>query len=192
MHSAIDADSIMRSVALSIARNHVGANRPITEIIASEGITQQEYNHISANPMYKQYLEGYTTELIESGFSFAAKCRVLAEDLLPDAYKMVKDPDVPAAVRAKVVENLVDWANLKPRKDTAVQTGAGFSINIVFPSAEGQSAPREVIITPEPIEIVENEPIEHEKPAENPLKRSLLGIFDEPDDYEYAGEDVLE
>lgn len=81
---------------------------PIHGVIAGEGLTQTEYDQIAANPQYKRYLEAYTTELKENGFSFAAKSRVLAEDLLPVAYHMAKDPDVPAATRAKMIENLVD------------------------------------------------------------------------------------
>lgn len=194
MHSAIDADSIMKSVALAIARNQVGANRPVTEILPSEGITQLEYNEMVANPVFTRYLEAYTTELVDSGFSFAAKCRVLAEDLLPDAYKMVRDPDVPAAVRSKVIENLVDWANLKPKKDVAVQTGAGFSINIVFPDKDGNATPPEKVVStqtaaPQPI-IIENEPQQAQIEQKTKKTVDISGIFDDDEDYIYADEEL--
>lgn len=134
MHSGIYADALLRSVALAVARNQVGQQRPITELLPSEGITQQEYDDLSKDPQFKQYVDAYAKELTESGFSFAAKSRILAEDLLPMAYKMAKDGDVPAPVRAKMIENLVEWGDLKPRKDVALgQVGSGFSITINIP-----------------------------------------------------------
>lgn len=180
MHSAIHADHLLRSVALAIARNAVGAMRPEHEIAASEGITVQELQAISSNPQFKQYVDAFTKELRESGFSFAAKCRVLAEDLLPNAYHMVKDPDVPAAVRAKVIENLVEWADLKPKRDTGVATqGAGFSITINLPTAAQIAQGK----TSEIVEVVTND---------EPFTVSATSqiAFEEPEDYEYAGDDI--
>jgi len=156
MHSGIYADALMRSVALAVARNQVGQQRPITELLPREGITQQEYDDLSKNPQFKQYADAYAKELTESGFSFAAKSRVLAEDLLPMAYKMAKDIDVPAPVRAKMIENLVEWGDLKPKKDLALaQVGSGFSITINIPDSSSlnvgkQSEPKD--ITPAAVE----------------------------------------
>ena len=133
MQNAVRADLFIQSLALSVARNQVGANVPIDQVIKSEGITLAEYQEIEANPTFQAYLNRYVTELKDSGFSFEAKCRVLAEDLLPNFYHMARDPDTPAPVRAKVVENLVKWANLEPKSDVKVGGGAGFSINIVLP-----------------------------------------------------------
>lgn len=135
MHSAIYQDTLLRSVALSIARNNLGAMRPEKEVISGEGITEQDFVAIKANPQFKRYVDSFTKELSESGFGFAAKSRVLAEDLLPIAYHMARDPDVPAAVRAKMLENIVEWGDLKPKKsDMSVQAaGAGFSITINLP-----------------------------------------------------------
>jgi len=180
MHSAIHADQLLRSVALAVARNAVGAMRPENEVAASEGITVQELRAISQNPQFQRYVDTFTTELRDSGFSFAAKCRVLAEDLLPNAYHMVKDPDVPAAVRAKVIENLVEWADLKPKRDTgATNQGAGFSITINLPSAAQ-------IAQGKTTEIVEVTTVDE------PLTTSPTPqiAFEEPEDYEYAGDDI--
>jgi hypothetical protein len=163
MHSGIYADALLRSVALAIARNQVGQQRPITELLPSEGITQQEYDDLSKNPQFKQYVDAYAKELTESGFSFAAKSRVLAEDLLPMAYKMAKDGDVPAPVRAKMIENLVEWGDLKPRKDVALgQVGSGFSITINIPDSSPLMATKNqpIDITPKSVEKVLNEPQE--------------------------------
>lgn len=154
--------------------------RPEHEIAASEGITVTELAAIQQNPQFQRYVDAFSTELRESGFSFAAKCRVLAEDLLPNAYHMVKDPDVPAAVRAKVIENLVEWADLKPKRDsTTTLPGAGFSITINLPSAAQLAAGKTS-------EIVE---ISTENYVETSSSAPKLA-FEEPEDYEYAGDDV--
>lgn len=181
MHPSINADHLLRSLALSVARNLVGAMRPTHEIIASEGLTQTEYDQIVLNPQFQQYVEAYKTELKDTGFSFSAKSRVLAEDLLPSAYHMARDPDVPAAVRAKILENLVDWGDLKPKNTSNAGAGPGFSITINLPSTPN-SAPKTLVLeaeTPEKAteiaEIVQKTPI----------------LLAEDENYEYAGDDYV-
>ena len=174
----------MRSVALAVSRNQVGANRPTTEVLASVGITQQEYNDLGSDPQFKRYVDAYTKELTESGFSFAAKSRLLAEDLLPMAYKMARDSDVPAPVRAKMIENLVEWGDLKPRKDTAqLAVGSGFSITINIPeTAKKASLESNIIdITPESVEESEDTPLKSVKSVENVHSSIHSSIHSEED-----------
>jgi ribosomal protein RSM22 (predicted rRNA methylase) len=153
--------------------------RPTAEIIASEGLTQTEYDEIAKNPQFQQYVEAYKAELKDSGFSFSAKSRVLAEDLLPSAYHMARDPDVPAAVRAKILENLVEWGDLKPKNTSNVGAGPGFSITINIPTV-GQNPAKTIVLEAEtPQKTSEIEEIT-EKPT-------ILLIEDE--DYVYAGDD---
>lgn len=208
MHSAIYADTLLRSVALSVARNEVGARRPLNEIIASEGITATEYDQISKNPQFKRYYTQYCKDLSENGFSFEAKSKVLAEDLLPEAYRMARDPDVPAPVRAKMIENIVEWGNLKPKaSQLAVTGGSGFSISINFPDSVPKAEIKDINAAEdaEIVEIIEedaenrleiplleplaqkNDEIEQNKAQKSAVMAALDSIFDEPDDY--AGED---
>ena len=56
MHSGIYADAELRAVAMAVARNNVGARRPLQEIAANEGITSAEFDQISQNPQFKRYL----------------------------------------------------------------------------------------------------------------------------------------
>ncbi len=179
MHPSINADHVLRSLALSVARNLVGAMRPTAEIIASEGLTQTEYDEIAKNPQFQQYVDAYKTELKDSGFSFSAKSRVLAEDLLPSAYHMARDPDVPAAVRAKILENLVDWGDLKPKNTANSSAGPGFSITINIPTV-GQTPAKTIVLE---AETPQNTLEIAEKPQITPI------LLVEGDDYEYAGDD---
>lgn len=181
MNNSINADQVLRELALAVARNNVGAMRPIAEILAGEGLTQSEYDAISLNPQFQRYVDSYTTEMKESGFSFAAKSRILAEDLLPTAYHMVRDPDTPAAVRAKIIENFVEWGDLKPKNSAISTAGPGFSITINIPST-ANSAQKTIVLEAETPEI-----------AVKTLKTAEYApiLLAEAEDYEYAGEDYI-
>jgi hypothetical protein len=130
MHPSIAADQNLRELALSEARNLLGPNEPLSVFLAQECLTLQEYEAIAKNPTYVRYLKDFKTELSENGFSFSAKARVLAEDLLADIYRMAKDVDTPAAMRVKTLENLVDWGKLSPKNTAEIASGPGYSITI--------------------------------------------------------------
>ena len=183
MNSAIQADQLLRELALAIARNQVGAQRPTHEVIAGEGITQTEYDLIATNPQFQRYVDTYSNELRDSGFSFAAKAKILAEDLLVTSYHMARDPDVPAAVRAKIHENFVEWADLKPKKDQTALAGPGFSITINLPSTDS-SPEKSIVLEANTTLYDDNLPI-------NAPKTPVIELL-EGENYEYAGEDYYE
>lgn len=202
MNHALIADQTLRELALAVARNAVGANEPIATVLAAEAILPSEYARIETNPTFQRYVGAYTKDLTENGFSFAAKSQVLAEDLLPIAHALVKDPDVAGPARVKMLENLVEWAGLKP-KAAAVQTaGAGYSITINIPSAgiELQSNQNAMAVKKlqdvieVPVINIPNAPREAAQAPDIPPtteKRASNITFDEPDTYEYAGEDAI-
>ena len=130
MHPSILADRNLRELALAEARNALGPNEPLSTFLAQECISLLEYEAIAKNPQYQRYLKDYKADLTENGFSFAAKARVLAEDLLADVYRMAKDSDTPAAMRVKTLENLVDWGRLAPKATVEAAAGPGYSITI--------------------------------------------------------------
>jgi hypothetical protein len=181
-NSAILADQFLRDLALAIARNQVGAMRPTHEVIAGEGITQTEYDQISTNPQFQRYVDSYCTELRETGFSFEAKARVLAEGSLPMLYHMAHDPDTPAAVRRQVIADLVEWGKLKPKNDAGTASGPGFSITINIPSA-ADLGPKTIVLEAETPEISPKMPQIGQKSA-------VLAALE--DDIEVYDEDVYE
>jgi hypothetical protein len=214
--NSIVQDTQLRTIALAFARNKLGANVAVEQLLPALGIEEDEYEILAENPQFERYVEAYTAELQENGFSFAAKARILAEDLLPDAYKMAKDREISPAVRAKMIENLVEWGDLKPKNNTNLAApGAGFSITINLPG--GQQHVLKDVNTVENDEkpakkakkspkTLENKP---EKALEIPVlddvvvpkiaqidteavKNKLSELFDEGDDYVYAGDDVHE
>lgn len=189
MHAAINADQLLRDLALAVARNTVGANRPIQEVLSGEGITASEYAAISTNPQFQRYLAAYEKELTDNGFSFSAKAKVLAEASLPTVYHMIHDQDTPAAVRRQLIADLVEWAELKPKNTQNTAAGPGFSITFNIP-AIGHTPPQTLVLeakTPEKPE--ETDQILTISDDFTPKK--AVFAFSEPDDYEYAGEDYL-
>lgn len=182
MHSSIHSDQLLRELALSIARNQVGAMLPIHSVVAGEGLTQTEYDQIAANPQFQRYVEMYVKELRDNGFSFSAKARVLAEDLLPTLYHMAKDLDTPAAVRRQAITDIVEWAELKPKTNAVAQTGPGFSITINLPSTPN-SAPQTLILDTKTVEIDEKTANLLENDQKTPI------FLAEPENYVYAGDD---
>ena len=195
MHSSIHADQLLRELALSIARNSVGAMLPIHSVIAGEGITQTEYDQIAANPQFQRYVDMYVKELRDSGFSFSAKARVLAEDLLPTLYHMAKDSDVPAAVRRQAITDIVEWAELKPKTNQIAPSGPGFSITINLPSTG--NAPAQTMILEATAPQIASENAKNDDFSSNLLEndQKTAGFepitLAEPEDYEYAGDDYL-
>lgn len=137
MHPSIRNDQNLRELALAEARNAVGPDEPLSVFLAQECLTLQEYEAISKNPTYKRYVKDFKAELTENGFSFSAKARVLAEDLLGDIYLMAKDVDTPAQMRVKTLENLVEWGRLAPKQTQNDLPGSGFSITINLPGQNG-------------------------------------------------------
>jgi hypothetical protein len=92
---------------------------------------------------------------------------------------MARDPDVPAAVRAKILENLVDWGDLKPKNTSNAGAGPGFSITINIPTV-GQTPAKTIVENSENLQ----KTVENDEIAQKP---TILLIEDE--NYEYAGDD---
>lgn len=125
-------DQHLRQLALAVARNRVGPNDPIDECIARECVSPQEFEKILDDPIFKRYVNAYVKDLTDNGFSFMAKARVLAEDLLPHFYHLAKDVDTPAPARVKIMENMVEWGNLAPKQTPEQQVAAGTGFHITF------------------------------------------------------------
>jgi len=126
---------------MAVARNHVGPNDDISVVLLREDVPANEFAAIEKDRVYQRYVTAYTKELEENGFSFAAKCRILAEDAIQSMYDMSKNEEMPAAARVKAVENLVEWGGLAAPK--IAQDGAGtggFHITFNLPASPASSA----------------------------------------------------
>jgi hypothetical protein len=150
-HAIIANESHIKSLALTIARNRVGPRDPIEEVLARECVSPEEFDHLADDPLFKTYVQKYVHDLTENGVSFQMKAKLLAEDILPDIYSIVRDRELPAQARIKAAENLVEWADLKPRQSmNAADSGPKFSIIITPPPGyvlPAGNAPQTMTIT---------------------------------------------
>ena len=186
MHNSIAADQLLRELAISVARNNVGAMRPVAEIAAAEGLTQTEYDAIAVNPAFQRYVDAFTKEFRDNGYSLQAKARILVEDLMASLYHDVKDKDQPLAARAKVFDTMVSIADAIPKNNQNVVAGPGFSITFNL-SGGSQTITKSTSEVEDAVEITPEKLENDQKTADFHVPTA----FAEPDDYEYAGDDYL-
>lgn len=187
--SALSADQLISELALAVARNNVGAMRPLEDIVAAEGLTMQEFVRISDTPVFKTYVTRFEADLHDSGFTTRTRAKLLMQALFPTMFHMAQDSDVPAAARVKIFENFAELADEKPKNNSALPSGSGFSITINLPGGP-QNTPSSVTI----------EGVATESTPENrgfltkmdDLRPESPILITDPDDYEYAGDDVYE
>lgn len=139
MNDIIFKELDIQALALAVARNNVGENLPISQILAREHYTQAQYDALQNDKLFTNMVEAYELELVEKGFSFMAKNKVAAEDGIRDMYRLLKDPDTPAAVKVKIHENFVANSGLAPKQTANTaglngEGGAGIVINIQPPA----------------------------------------------------------
>jgi hypothetical protein len=124
---------------------------PAEDVFARYGYTIEQAAELAANPAFGTMLEAATKEVMEKGLAFQPKIRAIAEDVLPDAYAMIKDPFAPASVRADLIQWSARLAGHEPKKDDKGQTGSGgLVLNITF-SGDAPTAPS--LVSREPITI---------------------------------------
>lgn len=159
----IRSDEDIKRLALIVARNHVGPNDPIDEVLAEFGEDPSALADLLDDPVFKKYVKQYTQELQDKGLSFKLKSRLLAEDALAVIYGMVNDPDMPAVARLRAFELLAKYGgydvdlNVQEKETLSkmgvrAESGPTFSITFNIPSlpAAPQPQPTTIDITPIP------------------------------------------
>lgn len=138
MDSTLLNEEHLKTLALAVARNKVGPNDPIEEILAAQCTSPDEFTALLTDPLFKRYVREYVAELTEKGVSFVMKARILAEAGLPVMHHIVLDNDAPATSRVRAQELLTEWGQCVP-KDAVNAAGPGFSITVNIPSLPSAS-----------------------------------------------------
>jgi hypothetical protein len=125
IRALVKNDINLDALAFAIARNHCGANEPINNVLAAEGVTADDFMRIADDKVFQRSVQNYTKELTENGTSFQLKARLQAEDLLARQFLLIHDPETPPAVAVKAIENTVRWAGLEPKTTGNGAGGAG-------------------------------------------------------------------
>jgi hypothetical protein len=119
-----------RELALAIARNREGLSLDINAFCEENDRRFEEVIAALDDPAFCRLVNEYRAELRENGYGFVAKARMQAEQLLLVQYEMIHNPDVPPAVKEKMIANTVRWARYEPKNEESVGSGNVVAVNI--------------------------------------------------------------
>lgn len=105
-----------------------------TELQIEYGYDDEEWAALPKNPVFMKELAGACEMVRTEGMSFKLKARLIAEENLKEAFKMVRESHavVPPAVKGKLIELTARWAGYDPKTNGEgnVVGAIGNSLNI--------------------------------------------------------------
>lgn len=131
-------------IAMEVARNRVGAQLPIEDLLGTLDLDEDEFIDLTKDPTFKVQVKKFCKELRENGMSFKLKLGIHVEDALIELHRLLKDADTPAAIKVKIVENFVKWAGLEPKEDKNALQAAGTRFSINFNWGNAPNAPQQL------------------------------------------------
>lgn len=109
--------------------------KPHDQICSKYGITELELLKLFTQEWFNKAIADKKTELEKAGFNFTAKMKMMAEDMLIDAYHAAKLSDA-VTPKLDVAKQLVKVAGLEPSPTQNPNANTpGFTINISLPKA---------------------------------------------------------
>ncbi len=108
---------------------------PLKDVMERFGVSQDEMHQLMRFRPFLYAVKEFQRQIAEKGITFKMKAKVLAEDLLPDAYHLAKNPDAPFSVRHDAMKSVVRWAELDSPPDA--RNGVG-QFNIQINLGDGQ------------------------------------------------------
>lgn len=111
---------------------------PLAEILKRYGLTKDELKNKLADPQFKHMVTEFRREWhspLSSRDRVKAKAALAVEDGLLELHRVFYDPDTNASVRLDAYKQLVQLADMQPKKEESGSTGGGFSVTINIPQA---------------------------------------------------------
>lgn len=99
-------------------------------ILDEYGLTAHDFARIQEDPVFATAVKRLQEELQEEGATFRLKCKLQAEAMLEEAWRMAHAPDTDPRVKEKLMSNMVRWAGWDNPASGGKEGGAGFHINI--------------------------------------------------------------
>lgn len=130
----ITTDDGLKAIALAVARNKVGIDDPIEEILLAEGVDPLLFDKLLDDKVFQRYIKLYVKELTEAGMSFKMKNRVLVEDAIAHVYNIIRDGEQPAMARIKGFETMAKYAGFDAEIAAETPQNAQFHITFNVPS----------------------------------------------------------
>lgn len=123
-------------LALEIARNDLGMQRSIPELIAYLHIDKDVLLALLKNPQFKSMVRAYRAELEKDHEGVRLKSAIALEDSIPLLHRIIHHPDTPPNVVVQGCKQLADMAGLNKTQQAEAQ-GAGFVVNIDLSGLKG-------------------------------------------------------
>lgn len=97
------------------------------ELRVEYGYSEEDWAALPRNPAFVKDLKDACELVRQEGMSFKLKSRMLAEENLKTVWKMIhaSEENVPATVKAKLIELTTRWAGLDPRTNGEYVNGVG-------------------------------------------------------------------
>lgn len=93
------------------------ASEPVEGLLQRYNVSIEQYENYLQNVAFQAQLQKFRADIHERGLGFREKARALSEDMLVTAYRMVKDENVPATVKADLIKWVAKVADLEPKQD---------------------------------------------------------------------------
>ena len=119
----------------------MGLNPP-RSICEGYGVSKDDFEALAENPIFNAQFNHYMEMRSAPDGVFRLQATLMSTKALDEQYKMMIDKEAPWAIRLKASENIVEYANLLPKK-ADVAGGEKFSINIDFGNMRIQPATRD-------------------------------------------------
>lgn len=103
---------------------------PIKTICEAYKISESEWEALRRNPLFLADVRMAMESLKTDGMRFRSKARLQAEALLQTSWKLIHDPETPAAVALEGIKSTVRWAGLEPKGKDGGDTGNNLNIQI--------------------------------------------------------------
>ncbi len=102
----------------------------LPDLLHKYDLSQTDLDNLYTNPQFKRELLNTRTELTQSGSSFRAHARVLAEAHLVTMNELLNNTDTPTGTKMQIWQSLVKYASLEPPKAENALLVGGITINI--------------------------------------------------------------
>ena len=97
------------------------------------GIDEERWRVLRCDPGFQRDLASAVEMVKKEGVSFKLKAQLQSEELLKTSYRMARDIDTPASVRADLIKFTIKCAGYADTEAIQQQKGSGFSITINLP-----------------------------------------------------------
>lgn len=112
---------------------------PLETIKEAYQISEEEWEALKANETFRKQILKYQQESEEEGYTYRAKARLQAEELLKTSFAMIHDINTPPAVKADLIKFTARVAGYETPKQAVGEGGGGFVLNINIPGAQFQA-----------------------------------------------------